>query len=91
MNKTLIILLSALGLLAGCASDPVPSEQLRLTEQTITQAKAVGATSESAELALAEQKLAEAGRALADGDNKAARLLAEQGRAGTRGWPRRST
>lgn len=50
----------ALLALAGCANDPAPNEQLRLSEQALEQAKAVGATDEVAELKLAEDKLARA-------------------------------
>lgn len=40
--------------LSGCASnDPAPLEQMRLTEQALEQAKAVGATDDVAELKLA--------------------------------------
>ncbi|MFI8479007.1 DUF4398 domain-containing protein [Pseudomonas sp. NPDC078700] len=64
--------------LAGCANDPVPTEQLRLTEQAIEQASAVGATAEDAsmQLALSKQQLAKA--ALLDEQYKEARVLAEQ-------------
>lgn len=62
--------------LAACASDPAPSEQMRLTEQALTQARALGVTSEQSErLRQAEAKYAQA---QADSDNKQARLLAEQ-------------
>lgn len=68
----------ALLLLAGCANDPVPTEQMRLTEQAIEQATAVGATSEDAsmQLALSKQQLAQA--ALLNEQYKEARVLAEQ-------------
>jgi len=40
--------------LAGCAADPAPNEQIRLTQQALEQANAVGANSdESSELKLA--------------------------------------
>ncbi|WP_183165115.1 DUF4398 domain-containing protein [Azomonas macrocytogenes] len=70
--------MAGLLVLAGCASDPAPAEQLRLSEQVIAQARAVGAVGEVGELAMAESKLAQARSALADGENRQARLLAEQ-------------
>ncbi|MEE4464457.1 DUF4398 domain-containing protein [Azotobacter chroococcum] len=63
---------------AGCASDPAPHEQLRLSEQALVQARAVGADAEQAELALAQGKFEQAGAALAAGHHKQARMLAEQ-------------
>jgi hypothetical protein len=35
--------------LAGCAADPAPNEQLRLTEQALEQARAVGAMADMAD------------------------------------------
>lgn len=64
--------------LAGCASDPVPSEQMRLTEQAVAQARGVGVEDGDAALELALSKLARAHKNLAEGDYKRARLLAEQ-------------
>ncbi len=64
--------------LAGCANHPAPNEQLRLTDQALAQARAVGASEVSAELMLAERKRDEAAEALAEGDHKRARMLAEQ-------------
>lgn len=69
----------ALLAVAGCATnDPAPNEQMRLTEQALEQAKAVGATDDVAELKLAEDKFQAAKGALAVGSNKKARQLAEQ-------------
>ncbi|HCG40222.1 MAG: hypothetical protein A2180_00610 [Pseudomonadales bacterium GWC2_63_15] len=68
----------ALVFLTGCASDPVPTEQLRLTAQAVAQARSVGATDAYEELVLAESKLSKAQAALEAGDNREARLLAEQ-------------
>ena len=65
-------------MLNGCASDPAPSEQLRLTEQAISQARAVGADEQSTELNLADDKLAQAQAAMLDEAHKDARVLAEQ-------------
>lgn len=65
--------------LSACASDPAPTEQLRLTEQALTQVQALGIGEDQAPLlAQAEDKYARAQAAVADEDNKEARLLAEQ-------------
>ncbi|WP_338493244.1 DUF4398 domain-containing protein [Pseudomonas trivialis] len=65
--------------LAGCATDPAPNEQLRLTRQALEQASAVGAVAEeSAELKLAEDKFARAEVDMADQSYKDARMQAEQ-------------
>ncbi|WP_120995475.1 DUF4398 domain-containing protein [Stutzerimonas urumqiensis] len=77
-HRNALFLLTACTLLVACATDPVPDEQLRLTRQAIEQAEAVGGTDEVAELALARNKTAQAEAAVQDGDNKRARLLAEQ-------------
>jgi peptidoglycan hydrolase CwlO-like protein len=50
-------------MLSACASDPAPNEQLRLTEQALSQAK---------------EKLAQAQAALQGEDYKQARVYAEQ-------------
>lgn len=68
----------ALLALAGCASDPAPHEQMRLSEQALAQAKAVGATDESAELKLAEDKLVRARANMATESFRDARMRAEQ-------------
>ncbi|VVO19636.1 DUF4398 domain-containing protein [Pseudomonas fluorescens] len=65
--------------LAGCAADPAPNEQMRLTEQALEQARAVGATAEDVpELKLAEGKYARAQGDMADLSFKHARMRAEQ-------------
>jgi capsule polysaccharide export protein KpsE/RkpR len=65
--------------LAGCAADPAPNEQIRLTQQALEQANAVGANSdESSELKLAEGKFAQAQADMADQSYKNARMQAEQ-------------
>jgi len=69
---------TAFAALVGCASDPAPIEQLRLTEQAVEQAKAVGATDELPELTLAQSKLAQAHADMADKSFKGARMQAEQ-------------
>lgn len=77
INRPLPLLL-ALGLTA-CASDPAPTEQLRLTEQALAQTKSLGVVSEQSEsLCRAEEKFAQAQAAMQDGENKQARQLAEQ-------------
>src|SRR3546814_18597362 len=64
---------------AGSAADPAPKEQMRLTEQALEQARAVGATSEEVpELKLAEDKFARARSNMADESFKKARMRAEQ-------------
>lgn len=71
-----------LGLLAaslsGCASDPAPLEQMRLTEQTLAQARAVGATPALEEMRQAEAKFARAQKNMVEADYKRARQFAEQ-------------
>lgn len=62
----------------GCASDPAPTEQLRLTEQAVVQARGVGASEQTPELALAEQRLAAATEAMKGERYREARLQAEQ-------------
>jgi len=65
--------------LAGCAADPAPNEQIRLTEQALAQAQAVGATADEVpELKLAEDKFARAKSNMADESYKKARMRAEQ-------------
>lgn len=65
--------------LAGCASDPAPNEQMRLTGQALEQAAAVGATTEDVpELKLAEDKFTRAKADMADQSFKNARMRAEQ-------------
>ena len=76
-TQPLILALTMLGL-AGCANDPAPNEQMRLSEQALEQAKAVGATEQVAELKLAEDKLARAKTNMATEDYRDARMRAEQ-------------
>lgn len=65
--------------LAGCAADPAPNEQIRLTEQALIQAKAVGATADEVpEMKLAEQKFSRAQGDMTDESYKHARMRAEQ-------------
>lgn len=56
----------------------MPNEQLRLSEQAVAQARAVGATEQLAEMQLAEQKLARANKNMGEQDYKRARVLAEE-------------
>jgi len=68
----------ALLLLQGCASDPAPTEQMRLTEQVVEQARTVAAGDTVAELSQAEEKLVQAQAAMAAGAYRTARVQAEQ-------------
>jgi len=66
-------------MLSACVSDPAPHEQVRLTEQALSQAAALGLSAEqSPALHLAEDKLALAQTAMQDEDYKQARVYAEQ-------------
>ncbi|EKT4523574.1 DUF4398 domain-containing protein [Pseudomonas putida] len=76
-TQPLILALAVLGL-AGCANDPAPNEQMRLSEQAFEQARAVGATEQVAELKLAEDKLVRAKSDMLTEDYRDARLRAEQ-------------
>lgn len=79
MSKASLCLVLVASALVGCASDPVPSEQLRLTEQTLTQVRALNISAgQSAALAQAEDKFAAAQRAMDKGRYRRARILAEQ-------------
>nr|WP_257604048.1 DUF4398 domain-containing protein [Pseudomonas tolaasii] len=65
--------------MAGCAADPAPNEQMRLTRQALEQATAVGANAdESPELKVAEEKFARAEANMADQSYKRARMRAEE-------------
>lgn len=64
--------------LLGCASDPAPIEQVRLTEQALVQARSIGASEQLPEMAVAEQKLTAAVAAMKDDNHREARRLAEQ-------------
>ena len=69
----------AFAALAGCATDPAPNEQIRLTEQALEQAKAVGATADDVpEMKLAEDKFKRAQGSMADQSYKNARMRSEQ-------------
>ena len=75
--QPLMLALAVLGL-AGCANDPAPNEQLRLSEQALEQAKAVGATEQVPEFKLAEDKLARAKSNMLGESYRDARMRAEQ-------------
>lgn len=77
MNRRFTLALAVLAL-AGCANDPAPNEQMRLTAQAVEQARAVGADQEIEEMRLAEQKLARAEKNMGEEDYKRARVFAEQ-------------
>ncbi len=68
----------ALLALAGCANDPAPNEQLRLSEQALAQAKAVGATDEVPELKMAEDKMARAQVNMSNESYRDARMRASR-------------
>lgn len=78
MNIRASIAVMAFATLAGCASDPAPTEQFKLTEQALEQAKAVGAVDEQPELQTAETKFTQARADMADQAFKDARMKAEQ-------------
>ncbi len=78
INRHICVALLPL-MLSACATDPAPNEQLLLTEQALSQAKALGISAEqSASLRLAEEKYALAQAAMQDEDYKQARVYAEQ-------------
>ncbi|HEK1691329.1 hypothetical protein D3C81_1288070 [compost metagenome] len=76
-TQSLILAVAMLGL-AGCANDPAPNEQMRISEQALEQAKAVGATDQVEALKLAEDKLARAKSDMLTEDYRNARMRAEQ-------------
>lgn len=79
MIKRFLSTLTMMLALSACASDPAPTEQLRLTEQAISQVRALGVGEDQAQLMIqAEDKYSRAQAAAAVEDNKEARLLAEQ-------------
>lgn len=78
MRTSLSCIFLSLAILAGCASDPAPHEQLKLTEQAVAQAHASGVAPQTPELLMAEAKLAGAQAAMQERNYREARLLAEQ-------------
>ena len=84
MNPRLTLVLAVLAL-AGCANDPAPNEQMRLTVQAVEQARAVGADPQLEEMREAERKLARAEKNMGEEDYKRARVFAEQADGGLDG------
>ncbi|MFA7894651.1 DUF4398 domain-containing protein [Pseudomonas putida] len=78
MKTQPLILAMAMLALAGCANDPAPDEQMRLSEQALEQAKAVGATDQVEAFKLAEDKLERARTNMLTQDFRDARMRAEQ-------------
>lgn len=78
MKTQPLILAMAILALAGCANDPAPDEQMRLSEQALEQAKAVGATDQVEAFKLAEDKLGRARTNMLTQDFRDARMRAEQ-------------
>lgn len=78
VNRRPIFAVMALATLVGCANDPAPVEQMKLTEKAVAQAKAVGATGEEPEMEMAESKLTQARSDMTRESYKAARMQAEQ-------------
>ncbi|MBA5709441.1 DUF4398 domain-containing protein [Pseudomonas fulva] len=78
MKTQPLILAMAMLALAGCANDPAPDEQMRLSEQALEQAKAVGATDQVEAFKLAEDKLGRARTNMLTQDFRDARMRAEQ-------------
>ncbi|MBX9913227.1 MAG: DUF4398 domain-containing protein [Pseudomonadaceae bacterium] len=78
MNIRYLCIFFAVLVLAGCASDPAPIEQMRLTEKAVLQARAVGASEQLPEMLSAEQDFARAQKNMPEHDYKRARMLAEQ-------------
>ena len=68
----------AIASLFGCANDPAPNEQLKLTEQAVAQANAVGATDDEPDIVTAQSKLTQARAAMVEKSYKEARMQAEQ-------------
>lgn len=77
MSLRYLLLPAVLGM-AGCAHDPAPLEQMRLTERALEQAAAVGTTSSTEEYRLAEERFALAKKNMQEQDYRRARMLAEQ-------------
>ncbi|KZL39949.1 lipoprotein [Pseudomonas syringae pv. syringae] len=78
MSIRFSIAVMAIATLAGCASDPVPTEQFKLTEHALEQAKAVGASDDQPEMEVAQAGFAEARASMASHAYKDARMKAEQ-------------
>jgi len=70
--------LSLLALLCGCSSDPLPSEQMRVSHEALARVEALGVDAEQVDRQSAALALQQAEQALRDGDAHTARLLAER-------------
>lgn len=78
MRTQSLILAAAMFGLAGCANDPAPNEQMRIAEQALEQAKAVGATEDNAAFKMASDKLDRARSNMLGESYRDARMRAEQ-------------
>ncbi|RMR20747.1 putative lipoprotein [Pseudomonas savastanoi pv. glycinea] len=78
MSIRFSIAVMAIATLAGCVSYPLPTEQFKLTEQALEQAKAVGAGDDQPEMEVALARFAEARASMATHAYKDARMKAEQ-------------
>lgn len=73
-------LAAAAATLAACASTPPPAPDIAAARAAVTRAQPEGARYAPEELLSAQAKLAQAERAMHDGDDDLARRLAEQAR-----------
>lgn len=64
--------------LLGCAGDPAPLEQMKLTERTLEQAARSDAAKAQSEFEMARQRFELAQKNMLERDYKRARVLAEQ-------------
>jgi hypothetical protein len=78
VNIRFLFAAAAITALVGCANDPAPVAQLKLTDQAVDQAKAVGATDEMPEMNAAQSKLLQAHIDMGNSAYKAARMRAEE-------------
>lgn len=79
MSTRFLVAGMAAVIVAGCANDPAPTEQMKLTEQAIAQAKAVGAEGEELpQMQQAEEGYAAARAELLKQSYKNARMQAER-------------
>ncbi|MGQ5525062.1 DUF4398 domain-containing protein [Chitinimonas sp. PSY-7] len=81
-HRTFWMLLGAVLFAAGCASVPLPREQLAISQAVIDNAKGAGVAQYApVELAAAQDKLSKAKLAVREGQYVAARRLAEEAEA----------
>ncbi len=78
LNRRSVFVAVVLATLAGCANDPAPIEQMKLTEKALEQARAVGAGDDQAELQAAQGKFTQARSDMTSASFKSARMNAEQ-------------